>query len=399
MTTRPRRVRRCWCSTPKHPRAPKRARHWRAPRATSRCCCSPRVRPGAPKPAMLTHGSLLANLEQMQAHPGLRVDDDDVAFGVLPFFHVFGLNVVLGLALHGGRGGVARRPLPSGRDARPRAHATRSRSSRRCRRCTPRGCALADDVAPADAFASRAACASRARPRYADGRGRDARALRRRRCTRATGSPKRRPSSRRPRSSTEPRAVRSGRRSRASRCGSSTPTGTTCSTGDPGEILVRGPNVFAGYWDDRRRDRARARRRLAAHRRRRRRRRRRLAQPRRPGQGRHHRLGVQRVSRRGRRRARAVTPASQTSRSSANRIRAPARPLSRSSSREPGADPGSGRAAAARGPPHRALQAADARRGRRRVAALVRGQVAAPRADVERHAPWARALDATTNPA
>ena len=57
---------------------------------------------GAPKPAMLTHGSLLANIEQMQSHPGLRVDADDVALGVLPLFHVYGLNVVLGLALHAG---------------------------------------------------------------------------------------------------------------------------------------------------------------------------------------------------------------------------------------------------------------------------------------------------------
>jgi long-chain acyl-CoA synthetase len=57
---------------------------------------------GAPKPAMLTHGSLLANLEQMQAHPGLRVGPGDVALAVLPFFHVFGLNVVLGLALVAG---------------------------------------------------------------------------------------------------------------------------------------------------------------------------------------------------------------------------------------------------------------------------------------------------------
>src|SRR6185312_9344494 len=48
---------------------------------------------GAPKPAMLTHGSLLSNLEQMQAHPGLRVGPGDVALAVLPFFHVFGLNV------------------------------------------------------------------------------------------------------------------------------------------------------------------------------------------------------------------------------------------------------------------------------------------------------------------
>ena len=57
---------------------------------------------GAPKPAMLTHASLLANIEQMQSHPGLQVTADDVALGVLPLFHVYGLNVVLGLALHAG---------------------------------------------------------------------------------------------------------------------------------------------------------------------------------------------------------------------------------------------------------------------------------------------------------
>ncbi len=57
---------------------------------------------GAPKPAMLTHGSLLANLEQMQSHPGLRVTGSDVVLGVLPLFHIYGLNVVLGLALHAG---------------------------------------------------------------------------------------------------------------------------------------------------------------------------------------------------------------------------------------------------------------------------------------------------------
>jgi len=57
---------------------------------------------GAPKPAMLTHGSLLANIEQMQSHPGLRLGKDDVALGVLPMFHVYGLNVTLGLALYAG---------------------------------------------------------------------------------------------------------------------------------------------------------------------------------------------------------------------------------------------------------------------------------------------------------
>ena len=51
---------------------------------------------GSPKAAMLTHGNLLANLEQMQAHPGRAQNELDVSFGVLPLFHIFGLNVVLG---------------------------------------------------------------------------------------------------------------------------------------------------------------------------------------------------------------------------------------------------------------------------------------------------------------
>ena len=60
---------------------------------------------------MLTHGNLLANLEQCQAHPGRAQGADDVVFGVLPLFHIFGLNVVLGLSLRRGRHGAARRAL------------------------------------------------------------------------------------------------------------------------------------------------------------------------------------------------------------------------------------------------------------------------------------------------
>lgn len=57
---------------------------------------------GYPKAAMLSHGNLRANLEQMQAQPFRQQSADDVALGVLPFFHIFGLNVVLGLALYTG---------------------------------------------------------------------------------------------------------------------------------------------------------------------------------------------------------------------------------------------------------------------------------------------------------
>jgi long-chain acyl-CoA synthetase len=57
---------------------------------------------GFPRAAELTHGNLLANIDQMQANPHREQGRDDVAFGVLPFFHIFGLNVVLDLTLHAG---------------------------------------------------------------------------------------------------------------------------------------------------------------------------------------------------------------------------------------------------------------------------------------------------------
>jgi long-chain acyl-CoA synthetase len=54
---------------------------------------------GPPRAAMLSHGNLLSNLEQVQQQPARRQDASDVIFGVLPMFHIFGLNVVLGLTL------------------------------------------------------------------------------------------------------------------------------------------------------------------------------------------------------------------------------------------------------------------------------------------------------------
>ena len=57
---------------------------------------------GRPKAAMLTHGNLHTNLRQVQAVPERALRPDDVCLGVLPMFHIFGLNVVLGLALFAG---------------------------------------------------------------------------------------------------------------------------------------------------------------------------------------------------------------------------------------------------------------------------------------------------------
>ncbi len=53
---------------------------------------------GAPRAAMLTHGNLLANIEQSRSADG-HVDRGDVIFGVLPLFHIFGLNVTVGFGL------------------------------------------------------------------------------------------------------------------------------------------------------------------------------------------------------------------------------------------------------------------------------------------------------------
>ena len=52
---------------------------------------------GSPRVCVLTHGNLTSNLHQMLAVPGKLLDQEDVGLAAVPFFHVFGLNVVLGL--------------------------------------------------------------------------------------------------------------------------------------------------------------------------------------------------------------------------------------------------------------------------------------------------------------
>ncbi len=51
---------------------------------------------GRPRAAMLTHRALLANLAQVAAVEPPMMHGDDVVLGVLPLFHVYGLNAVLG---------------------------------------------------------------------------------------------------------------------------------------------------------------------------------------------------------------------------------------------------------------------------------------------------------------
>lgn len=52
---------------------------------------------GFPKGVMLTHRNLVANIEQTAAH--LPLGEDEVAFAVLPFFHIYGMQILMNLML------------------------------------------------------------------------------------------------------------------------------------------------------------------------------------------------------------------------------------------------------------------------------------------------------------
>ncbi len=56
---------------------------------------------GIPKGVMLTHRNIVANLQQMQAITSV-IDSDSRVLGVLPFFHIYGMVVVMGGALRQG---------------------------------------------------------------------------------------------------------------------------------------------------------------------------------------------------------------------------------------------------------------------------------------------------------
>ncbi|HVM12234.1 MAG TPA: long-chain fatty acid--CoA ligase, partial [Actinomycetota bacterium] len=56
----------------------------------------------SPKGAMLTHGNLLANLEQISRVPAFEEDASDVVLAALPLFHSYALNVVLGVTFMAG---------------------------------------------------------------------------------------------------------------------------------------------------------------------------------------------------------------------------------------------------------------------------------------------------------
>ena len=55
---------------------------------------------GFPKGVMLSHRNLVANLEQLRGHLPLR--EDEVCFAVLPFFHIYGMQVLMNFVVSTG---------------------------------------------------------------------------------------------------------------------------------------------------------------------------------------------------------------------------------------------------------------------------------------------------------
>ncbi|MEZ4698863.1 MAG: AMP-binding protein [Rhodothermales bacterium] len=55
---------------------------------------------GLPKGVMLTHANIVGNVMQVMA--ALPVTSDDVLIGILPFYHIYGMTAIMGLALYAG---------------------------------------------------------------------------------------------------------------------------------------------------------------------------------------------------------------------------------------------------------------------------------------------------------
>ena len=94
---------------------------------------------GRPRAAMLTHRALLANIEQVAAVEPPMIHGDDVVLGVLPLFHVYGLNAVLGGVLRHRAKLVLADALRPGGHARPDRGRGVQRACRWRRRCSRTG--------------------------------------------------------------------------------------------------------------------------------------------------------------------------------------------------------------------------------------------------------------------
>ena len=90
---------------------------------------------GLPKGVELTHRDLVANVEQTRGG-GLRVFEGDTIIAVLPFFHIYGMTVILDLGL---RVGAALLTMPRF-ELEPFLGAAREAPASRAPSSCPRSC-------------------------------------------------------------------------------------------------------------------------------------------------------------------------------------------------------------------------------------------------------------------
>jgi long-chain acyl-CoA synthetase len=202
---------------------------------------------GPPRAAMLTHGNLAANVRQVLGHPAFAVRPDDLCLGALPVFHVFGLNVALDVALAAG----ASVALTPDLDAATTARLVRERGITVVAGVPAMWgawLALAAADAPGDSFASvRLAVSGAAALPEAVAAGFE----------RRFGVPIREGYGLTEAAGVVTALAPEGPPAPAGSIGSPLPgvevrlvdgDGTDVLAGDPGEVWVRGANVFAGYW-------------------------------------------------------------------------------------------------------------------------------------------------------
>lgn len=199
---------------------------------------------GSPRAAALTHGNLMANLEQLQRHPGRAASPSDRTYGVVPFSHVFGLSSVLHLTVFaGGSIHLVEQFRPREALAAIRDHALTVVVGP-----PPMWAALAavDDAAPSDmvsvrlAVSGASALAPEVHQNVLRRLGLDLRE--------GYGLTEASPAV----------AMSAGTEAPPGSVGVPLPgvevrlvaDGADVLIGDPGEVWVRGPNVFAGYLDD-----------------------------------------------------------------------------------------------------------------------------------------------------
>ncbi|MFN2594616.1 MAG: long-chain fatty acid--CoA ligase [Actinomycetota bacterium] len=199
---------------------------------------------GEPKGAMLTHGNLLANLRQQKEVREDEIDADDVLFLALPLFHIFGLNVTLGqLVLNAATGVLVERfdPIAALKTIQEqKVTIVFGAPTMYLAWLDTPGAEQYDMSSVRWAVSGAAPLPAETVPRFKDVFGVD--------IFEGYGLTETAPTVTTNRVGAEPRPGSIGKPIPGVDVRLVDEEGNDVEFGDPGEIVVRGPNVFKGYW-------------------------------------------------------------------------------------------------------------------------------------------------------